>query len=69
MTPLLQKLIFSLLPRRAPPLMRPVMKVISRQLLATLVDPRLKQHRIIGSRSSRSTSTLPATSSPPPTCR
>ena len=44
MTPLLQKLIFSMLPRRSPPLMRPVMKVVSRQLLANLVDPRLKQH-------------------------
>ena len=44
MMPLLQKLIFSMLPRRSPPLMRPVMKVISRQLLAQLVEPRLKQH-------------------------
>src|SRR5436190_18864144 len=44
MTPLLQKLIFTMLPSRAPPLMRPLMKMISRQLLATLVEPRLKQH-------------------------
>ncbi len=44
MTPLLQKLIFSMLPRRSPMLMRPLMKTISKKLLATIVDPRLKQH-------------------------
>src|SRR5689334_5126797 len=44
MAPLLQKLVFTMLPRRVPPLMRPVMKVVSRKLLATLVEPRLKQH-------------------------
>ncbi len=44
MTPLLLKLLFLMLPRRSPPLMRPVMKVISRQLMASVVDPRLKQH-------------------------
>jgi glutathione S-transferase len=44
MTPLLQKLIFSLLPRRAPVIMRPVVNAISKQALATLVTPQLAQH-------------------------
>jgi glutathione S-transferase len=44
MSPLLQKLIFSMLPRRSPVLMRPLMKTISKKLMATVVDPRLKQH-------------------------
>jgi glutathione S-transferase len=44
MSPLLLKLIFLMLPRRSPPLMRPVMKVISKQLMAGVSDPRLKQH-------------------------
>ena len=44
MSPLLMKLIFLMLPRRAPVLMRPVMKAISKQLMANIVDPRLNQH-------------------------
>ena len=44
MTPLLLKLLFLMLPRRAPPLMRPVMKVLAKQLMAGVSDPRLKQH-------------------------
>ena len=44
MPPLLQKLIFSLLPSRAPLLMRPVMGAVSKQLLANLVDPQLRTH-------------------------
>ena len=44
MSPLLMKLIFLMLPRRSPALMRPVMKAISRQLMANIVDPRLNQH-------------------------
>ena len=43
MTPLLLKLIFSMLPRRAPVLMRPVMKAVSKQLVTGLADPRIKQ--------------------------
>jgi glutathione S-transferase len=43
MLPLLLKLIFSMLPRRAPVLMRPVMKAVSKQLVAALADPRIKQ--------------------------
>ena len=44
MPPLLQKLLFSLLPSRSPLLMRPVMRAVSKQILANLVDPQLKQH-------------------------
>jgi glutathione S-transferase len=44
MTPLLLKLLFLMLPRRAPPLMRPIMKVIAKRLMAGVVDPRLNQH-------------------------
>jgi glutathione S-transferase len=44
MTPLLQKLVFTMLPRRSPALMRPVVKAISRKVLATMVDPRLREH-------------------------
>ena len=44
MPPLLMKLIFSLMPRRSPLLLRPLVKKITGQALATLVDPQLKQH-------------------------
>jgi len=44
MTPLLQKLVFTRLPSRAPVLLRPVMTMVSRQLNANLVDPALKRH-------------------------
>ncbi|MGR3758654.1 glutathione S-transferase family protein [Roseobacteraceae bacterium NS-SX3] len=41
---LLQKLLFSKLPGRAPVLIRPVARMISDKALATLVDPQLKDH-------------------------
>jgi glutathione S-transferase len=44
MPPLLLKLIFLMLPKRAPLLMRPVVKAIAAKALNTLVDPQLKQH-------------------------
>src|SRR6478609_4298862 len=44
MTPLLLKLIFSLLPKRAPFLIRPIVNAVSAKALATLVTPQLKQH-------------------------
>lgn len=44
MPPLLMKLLFSLMPRRSPLLLRPLVKKIAGQALATLVDPQLKQH-------------------------
>lgn len=44
MPPLLQKLTFLMLPRRAPMLMRPLVKAISKQVIAKMVDPRLKDH-------------------------
>lgn len=44
MTPLLLKLIFGLLPKRAPFLIRPIVNAVSTKALATLVTPQLKQH-------------------------
>ena len=44
MPPLLLKLIFMMLPKRAPALMRPFVNAISGKALATLVNPQLKQH-------------------------
>jgi glutathione S-transferase len=44
MTPLLLKLIFGMLPKRAPFLIRPIVNAISSKALATLVTPQLKQH-------------------------
>lgn len=44
MPPLLQKLIFSLLPSRSPVIIRPVVKAVMGKLLATMVDPALQQH-------------------------
>lgn len=44
MTPLLLKLIFGMLPKRAPFLIRPIANAISSKALATLVTPQLKQH-------------------------
>jgi glutathione S-transferase len=44
MTPLLLKLIFTLMPQRAPALVRPLVRMISGQALTTLVDPQLRLH-------------------------
>ena len=44
MPPLLLKLIFMMLPKRAPLLMRPVVNAIAAKALNTLVDPQLRQH-------------------------
>lgn len=44
MTPLLLKLIFGMLPKRAPLLIRPIANAISSKALATLVTPQLRQH-------------------------
>ena len=41
---LLQKLLFTLAPKRVPGLLRPVIKPVFDKMLATLVDPQLKQH-------------------------
>src|SRR3989440_12826200 len=45
MSPLLLKLLFTLMPRRAPALLRPLVRKGSNQALITLVNPQLKQHR------------------------
>ena len=44
MSPLLQKLLFTLLPQRAPFLMRPVVGAVAGQVLRTVVNPALAQH-------------------------
>jgi glutathione S-transferase len=41
---LLLKLLFSIMPKRAPALLRPVVRKVSSQALTTLVNPQLKQH-------------------------
>ena len=44
MPPLLLKLVFSVLPKRAPALAKPLVKGISKKALASFVDPQLKSH-------------------------
>ena len=44
MSPLLLKLLFTLMPKRAPALLRPLVRKVSNQALSTLVIPQLKQH-------------------------
>lgn len=44
MPPLLLKLIFGMMPKRAPLLMRPFVQAISNKALATMVTPQLKTH-------------------------
>jgi glutathione S-transferase len=44
MPPLLLKLLFTLMPKRAPALLRPIVRKVSSQALTTLVNPQLKQH-------------------------
>lgn len=44
MPPLVQKLIFTVLPGRAPALMRPMFSLVMGQLLKNLVNPTLKRH-------------------------
>src|SRR6202040_3150657 len=43
MPPLLLKLLFTLMPKRAPALLRPLVRKVSNQALTTLVNPQLKQ--------------------------
>lgn len=44
MTPLLLKLVFSQLPKRAPGLMRPVVNAISGKTQTSFIDPQIKAH-------------------------
>jgi len=44
MPPLLLKLLFTVMPKRAPALLRPVVRKVSPQVLTALVNPQLKQH-------------------------
>ena len=41
---LLLKLLFNIMPKRAPALLRPLVRKVSNQALTTLVNPQLKQH-------------------------
>jgi glutathione S-transferase len=44
MPPLFLKLLFTLMPKRAPALLRPLVRKVSNQALTSLVNPLLKQH-------------------------
>jgi glutathione S-transferase len=44
MPPLLLKLLFTVMPKRTPALLRPVVRKVSSQVLTALVNPQLKQH-------------------------
>jgi glutathione S-transferase len=44
MPPLLLKLLFTMMPQRAPALLRPLVKLVSGGALTGFVDPQLKQH-------------------------
>ena len=44
MSPLLLKLLFTIMPRRTPALLRPLVRKVCNQALTTLVNPQLKQH-------------------------
>ena len=44
MPPMLLKLLFTLMPKRAPALLRPLVRKVSNQALTALVNPQLKQH-------------------------
>jgi glutathione S-transferase len=44
MPPLLLKLLFTTMPKRAPSLLRPLVRKVSNQVLTALVNPQLKQH-------------------------
>ena len=44
MPPLLLKLLFTLMPKRAPALLRPLVRKVSNQALTAMVNPQLKQH-------------------------
>jgi len=44
MPPLLLKLLFTVMPKRAPALLRPVVRKVSNQVLTAFVNPQLKMH-------------------------
>jgi glutathione S-transferase len=44
MPPLLLKLLFTMMPKRAPALLRPLVRKVTNQALTVLVNPQLKQH-------------------------
>jgi glutathione S-transferase len=44
MSPLLLKLLFTVMPKRVPALLRPLVRKVSNQVLTAFVNPQLKQH-------------------------
>lgn len=44
MSPLLLKLLFTMMPKRAPALLRPLVRRVSNQALTILVNPQIRQH-------------------------
>ena len=69
MPPLLLKLLFTLMPKRAPALLRPLVRKVSNQALTTLVNPQLKQHMAFWEGELGKSHGSPATNSPRPTSR
>ena len=69
MSPLLLKLLFTLMPKRAPALLRPLVRKVSNTALTTLVNPQLKQHMDYWEGELARASGSPATNSPAPTSR
>jgi len=69
MPPLLLKLLFTLMPKRTPALLRPLVRKVSNQALTTLVNPQLKQHMAFWEGDSATANGSPAARSPPPTSR
>jgi glutathione S-transferase len=69
MPPLLLKLLFTLMPKRAPALLRPLVRKVSNQALTTLVNPQLKQHMAYWEGELGKANGSPAMSSARPTSR
>ena len=69
MPPLLLKLLFTLMPKRAPALLRPLVRKVSNQALTTLVNPQLKQHMAFWEAELGKTEWFAGMNSAPPTSR
>ena len=69
MPPLLLKLLFTLMPKRAPALLRPLVRKVCNQALTNLVNPQLKQHMAFWESELGKTECSRATNSPPPISR
>ena len=70
MPPLLLKLLFTLMPKRAPALLRPLVRKVSNQALTAFVDPPAQAaHWRIGRANSADTNRSAGPKSPLPTSR